>query len=420
MLGPRDLFPLALLPPLLLPPGDGARPTVEELIRLCRERSARHREFLAAKITAILTDAEPGADEAAIRSLVDLGPLAAPLLLAHLDLKEGGDGAVRGGRLAASALARFPATETRAPLLKILKEGTPTGRRLAAEVLGQIGGPEAAPALVESLGQPDPGLRRAAVVALGRLREAQASGRIAALLSGADPDLAAEILAALRAIASPDALPAVAAFLETPSATPLLGEALDYVVVVRGRAALPMILKRLASGTATVGQTIRLLQAAGSVAPPADRETLAALREYLDENRVKNWDVRAEAAFALAALGDEAGAKGLLREYQAWIQKNSKLPGPYAGRGGVYLRLGKWREALADFQEAIRLSKGDPVDPKWYVDAARALCRLGRPREAVTFLQRSGLNAKGLARYRDLPEFEELRKNEKYRSVWEG
>jgi HEAT repeat protein len=281
-----------------------------------------------------------------------------------------------------------------------------------------VGGEEAASALIEAIASGDAELRRAAVVSLGRMRATGVSGRLASLLSSADPPLAGAVLAALKSIANPDAVPAVAMFLESTNALPLLGDALDYLVAVRGRGALPSVLKLLHAST-NAGNTIRLLGAVGALASPGDKEALAIVREFLDEARVKSWDVRAEAAFALASLGDDAGAKGLLREYGAWIASNPRLPNVYAERGKIYLRLGRWGEALHDYQEAIRLARNEGTDARWFVDAARALCRLNREREAASFLKRSGLSPRELSRYRDLPEFEELRRNEKYRDLWE-
>ncbi|MCI0589686.1 MAG: HEAT repeat domain-containing protein [Planctomycetes bacterium] len=404
--------------PLLVLPDDGPAPSVEELIRICRERSARHREELAARVDSILAASDSGGDSEAVQALLGLGPEAGRFLLPHLDPPEGGGDRTRSSRLAAEALIRLAPAEARGEVLRILRGGSPHGRIHAARVLGAIGGEEAATGLLEALGSPDADLRRAAIEALGRMRHAAASGRLAVLLSSADASLVRPILLALRSIANPDAVPAVAIFLDSGLATPHLGEALDYLVAVKGKAALPSLLRLLRSNP-NAGNAILLLRATGGIAAPGDRDAIAALREFVDEARSRTWDVRAEAAVALSALGEEGGAKGLLREYHAWISNNSRLPGPYAERGGFYLRLGRWGEALRDYQEAIRLAKNEGTDARWFVDAARALCRLNREREAVSFLKRSGLSPRELARYRDLPEFEELRRSEKYRDLWE-
>ncbi len=397
---------------------DGPGPSVEELIRICRERSARHREELAARVESILGAGESTGDSEAIQALLGLGPEAGRLLLPHLDPPAGGADPPRSSRLATEALVRLAPAEARGELLRILRAGSPAGRIHAARVLGAIGGEEAAQALLDALGAPDTDLRRAAIEALGRMRAPAASGRLAALLSSADASLVRPILLALRSIANPDAVPAVAMYLDSGLATPLLGEALDYLVAVRGKAALPSLLRLLRSNP-NAGNSIRLLRATGEIAAPGDREAIAALREFVDEAKTRSWDVRAEAAIALSALGEEGGAKGLLREYQAWISNNSRLPGPYAERGGFNLRLGRWGDAFRDYQEAIRIARNEGTDARWFVDAARALCRLNREREAVSFLKRSGLSPRELARYRDLPEFEELRRSEKYRDLWE-
>jgi tetratricopeptide (TPR) repeat protein len=389
------------------------------MARIARERSEKEREEVRAQVAALLEAPSGKLDETA-EEIAKLGTTAVEPLLEALAASSESPEGERRSTIAARALVRISPARARDEAIRILREGSAKSRANAAFVLGFTGDPSVVPSLIEALSGSESGVRRAAARALGRLKAREAIPALAAALADPDGTLARDAFQGIRSIGSPAPPGAVAAFLRRPEATEPLLEVLDYLLVTQAKEALPAILERLRAGSfPSPAATIRAFEAVKTFASPGDEAAMGLLREYAGEGRTRDVDVRAEAGFALAALGDDSAVRERLRLYSDWIQENPRQPNAYASRGEIYLRLARGREAFSDFQAAIRAARKDRVDPAWFVGTARALCLLRRYRDAVTALRRSGLSAEARARYRDLPEFEELRTNERYRDAWE-
>jgi len=409
---------ILLLLPLCASQG-GSRATLEEMARIARERHEREREHVEVRVVSLL-QSPPGRMDSAVTEIAALGTAAVGPLLRALEAAEESGPEERRSTLAARALVRISPALAKDDALRILREGNEKARANAAFVLGFTGDPAVVPPLLELFSSSEGPVRHAVARALGRLGAPQAVPALAQALSSPDGGLAREAFEALRSIDSPAPVDAVVEFLRRPEATESIEAILDYLLAANGRPALPALLDRLRAGSLPSARaTIRCFEAVKAFAEPGDEAAMSLLREYAGEDRSRDPDVRAEAGFALAALGDDSAVRDRLRRYQDWIQQNPRQPNTYASRGEIYLRLGKGREAYSDFQSAIRIARKDRIDPEWYVSSARALCLQRRYREAVAMLRRSGLSAEARARYRGLPEFEELRTNDRYRDAWE-
>ena len=66
--------------------------------------------------------------------------------------------------------------------------------------------------------------------------------------------------------------------------------------------------------------------------------------------------------------------------YQKAIKLDPKVPSFWNNRGNTNQQLGKYTEAMADFDEAIRLAADVPM---FHLNRGRLLEKLGKPKEAL-------------------------------------
>lgn len=113
-----------------------------------------------------------------------------------------------------------------------------------------------------------------------------------------------------------------------------------------------------AAGCTTVSEPFNAIRQAvtpGASAPPGARVAAAPVS-------VAPVSPAAQRAFDDASSALRSGrTEEAERAYRALAQANPELGGPHANLGVIYRRAGKLAEAAAEFEQAVRLSAGQPI-----------------------------------------------------------
>ena len=411
-----------LLFPLLLGGGRDGRPTIEEMLRLAKERAERENREAEARVKDLLVSLDLPYEKNStllsekIDELVRMGPRVVPFLLPALNNAANDDRAVQRGRNCARAIAQIGGPEAVPTLLKLLESGTREGRWNAIFVLGSLREASAERGLLAFVdSQRDSDHRSLAIWALGQLKLESSVGPLTAYLRGADLQTARTILEALDSIHSPKAVAPVAELLCEPYFHPMLKRLLDFLYGMGSKEALPSALKALSLPDLNKSQTVWLIQAVGQLGSPSHPPGVSALKPFLGS---QDKEIRDEAAFALNDLGEEAGVKGLLAPLDDYLRDYPRDPKGFEARGRVLLRLRRYRDALRDFQSGVRVSRKDAPVADLYIYQARCYSAMNQLKEAYNALKTSELDPTLLARYKDYPEFKALREHEKYGQIF--
>ncbi|MHC4598372.1 MAG: protein kinase domain-containing protein, partial [Planctomycetota bacterium] len=162
----------------------------------------------------------------------------------------------------------------------------------------------------------------------------------------------------------------------------------------------------LANASAGLGSILR----AGSEDPrPALEKAVAAFRAFLRLQAGAPYALN-NLALALIALGEENAARGgesaahleeALKFYGEAAKVNPRLWQPFANRGNLLAKLGRFEEARDDLEKAYRLSGGQVASLKILVDEVRTDCQAPAWYRVV----RTGLMAVTLGDYRKAHEW---------------
>jgi len=381
------------------------RPKVEELVkRLGQARTAN-------EIKKTHTELEA------------LGSEAAPLLVPFLD-----PGATptpeqeKQAQEVAALLARARNPALLEELVRRANLASPRGRILAVRVLGDS--PEIARAL-EALHALHPNangsLRAECVRALARL--APGDPLILAALSDTHPEV---IAAGLRALASePRKRPrpeAIALLGDESRGADVLAELVDYFAfpgqeiedeVVSGlvhfamREDLPVETRlKVLDGLPRLG--IKLSSRLSKELEPLLTTSDTALKDG--------------ALVALTLLKDGRARRELMRHYDDQVKENDTWPNAYKLRGDIELRIGEYKEAARDYEDALRLfgeSARLPGNRELWVNLARAQVKDGKLKAAAETLDRFGMAADLKRALKADPDFQPLVEHQKYKSLFE-
>jgi tetratricopeptide (TPR) repeat protein len=104
--------------------------------------------------------------------------------------------------------------------------------------------------------------------------------------------------------------------------------------------------------------------------------------------------IRDGALVALTLLKDGRARRELMRFYDEQVDENETWPNAYKLRGDIYLRIGEYREAARDYEDALRLhgeSSRLPGNRDLWVNLARAQVKDGKLKAAAETLERFGM-----------------------------
>jgi tetratricopeptide (TPR) repeat protein len=410
--------------------GDDRESLQDYLLRLRQQRD-HLLEAMQGRVDGLVEDIEGYATardidgmDAARAKLVQLGPEVAPLLVGRLDpgTSPTDPERLRSGSIAL-VLSDLHASSITTKLLEILQAGSIDGRQNAMRVLSTSPEPErAAPALIGIYRGGLPELRGPALDALARmggpaanaaLEEALGDGRVevvrAALQALAQAKSTALDDRILRITATPgDALRVLDSLLAWYRSAP---EGVDSAHVAA-------LVKLAADPAAPAVERARVLEVLPRFADKFDSDIKKNLHS-ITESPAR--EMREGALVVLALSGDKNARRDLLSEFDERIARNEGYAAGYEERANVYYRIGEYREAVKDFNQAIRLSADDlrARQDTAYIGLARSYARWGKLKEAAQSLEKAPLTRQQLGELKTEPAFAKLLENSKYREIFE-
>ncbi len=401
---------------------DVSRPSIEELIRLSKERSAQVRRQNEQRLGEILPLLELPYDKnetlvgEKIDELTKMGPSIWPLLLPQLNPNGQDDRMLQRGRNCARAIGKMEAKPPLEELFALLKNGTTEGKRNAIYLLGAFQIQESRESIEVFLdAKQESELRLQAIRALGKLKSDLSLPALLECLKHADHPLAREILATLDEIPSNAAIQSITQIAIEAYFRPMLSDFLVLIEKIGGRESLPYLCQALTFSDLRTNQLKALIQSIGKLGAPACPQAIAPLKTLLDH---PDREIQAEAGFALNELGDDSGSKILTAAADEYIKDYPRDPRGYESRGKTWFRLKRHREAIRDFKESIRLARKDAPLAEIYVLLARSHGALNQLRDAYQALKNANLEVSALAAYKDLPELKTLRDHERYGKIF--
>ena len=394
---------LALLPrpasPAQEPPGPEAPSTLEDLAKLARLRAREPLNAGRRELQQLLPDLSLSYlenrefVERAVQALARRGPDLAPLLLPYLDPENPQPKDLYRAQNVARILKEMGLGSLVRELIQLVRTGRPTGRAVAAELLGAAGRPEAAPALLASLGDPAPEVAAAAALALAELRVEEAREPLFKLMERNDRVLRDALLRAFDRIGRSSDLDRI-----LPVYADATGEETQLLLLHlieglgKGNQAALNLLGNMASHEGlSLALRQRAVEVMGRIGSEADKDALTVLRNLLRATLTPE-PLRRQAAYTLGDLGDSSGHKVVLAPADRFVTQNPKLPYAWVQRGDIHFRLGLYAKAAKDYGQAISLCKGSVrAEPSTWIDLFRSHARMGRYKDLLQAVRRSGL-----------------------------
>ena len=408
------------------------RVSLEELLRRFRAEQERLLEEYRGRVSAMIADIDaalPGGRESRSnlpkyrKALIDLGPQAAPLLVPYLDPGIAADEEVKArSRQIVLVFQKLPSTRAVTDdLLKVLSQGSVEGRRNALVVLGSSDDRDRVGPVLRELFATTPGnakgLVLASIASLGGPENEQFLG---AVLADKDPQIVSMALGALASQEILTAAPRVLDLVRSGSAAAAqVDSIIAYYLACRDVVDEDVCLAIAALANQVVSNG------------PASVKLIEMLAEFEDEwsSKLKR-EVKvlvdsadgkvAEAAMIfLARTGDRTAKKRLLEPYDARIANNSRLASAWAGRADMRYKIGDYKNAIKDYQDALKTGEDyGTQQPDVYVGLARCYARMDKPKEAAEWLNKAPISIAQLRRLAEEPVFKDLAENPKYNKVF--
>lgn len=194
------------------------------------------------------------------------------------------------------------------PLIKVLQDEDRFVRRFAAQALGSIG-PEAkaaVPALAKLLNDDTPQVREAAVKALGKLGPTAVPALNQALTGTSDVQ---ELAVTALGEVGKAGIPGLTRFIGDGKASPSLRRRAVELLASQGKEArgalstLTQVARKPAAG-GQEGQRLRIaaIMTVGKLATPMDKAAVSALEEIVNDEKLRNNQVKNAARKALQAV----------------------------------------------------------------------------------------------------------------------
>jgi tetratricopeptide (TPR) repeat protein len=132
--------------------------------------------------------------------------------------------------------------------------------------------------------------------------------------------------------------------------------------------------------------------------------------------------IKEGALVALTLLKDGRARRELMRYYDEQVEENKTWPNAYKLRGDIELRIGEYKEAARDYEDALRLhgeSARLPGNRELWVNLARAQVKDGKLKAAADTLERFGLASDLKRALKADPDFQPLVEHPKYKGLFE-
>jgi hypothetical protein len=412
--------------PATLTANDDQRESLEDLLRRLREKRAGAEAGLTAKIDHLLATLDtlgprprPDAWHPIQTGLTDLGPEAAPLLVAHLDPGSAPSASDRlRAHIMAKVLALLPTPATTEPLLYLAENGSPQGRVLALGALGTTTETKRVTGSVTALyhSTKDP-VRTAALTTLATIGGPENEELLKNCLAGSERAVVSEALVALAASGNEAVEPRVFLLVRPPhrAAAEHVREIIAYYRAVphlaRGNRITELV-GLAADVDLSSSLRVALLEALPDFEPKLDSNLKKALAP-LCESAVGS--VREAALVCRTLLGDKRAGRELLEPYKKQVDRNQGESRPLLERAEVNSRIKEYGEAVKDYKKALLCNdfyRRDSGETK--VELARCYCLMGRLKDASKWLSDASISLKRLAGLEQDPDFATLRDHRLY------
>ncbi len=361
--------------------------------------------------------------EGARGKLVALGAEAAPLLAAELDPGvEATDALKLRALFVVRALQDLASPALTDRLVQLAQAGSIEGRKNAIAVLASSPEPErAAPVLVGIVKAKTPELFDAALGALAHLDTPEADKTLSDQLADASPAVVKSALLALAGARNARLAPRILRLIEVPR------DAVQYVdTVLYYYAHVPeaadkrhvLALLKLAQDFSPPPELrARILDTIPSLSDKLDAEAKRVLKE-LGESPTK--EVKEAALVVLVLCGEKSARRDLFADVEIQIERNKNYAQNYETRARLLYRINEFRDAIRDYQSAIKLSANDfRAQPEQaYIGLARCQMQTGKLKEAKETLEKAPISLKELQLLAKEPVFQKLVENPKYRGVF--
>jgi tetratricopeptide (TPR) repeat protein len=132
--------------------------------------------------------------------------------------------------------------------------------------------------------------------------------------------------------------------------------------------------------------------------------------------------LRDAALVALTLLKDGKSRRELLKPFDEQVQTNENWPLAYQRRGDVLYKIGEYKEAARDYQEAIRLHEDSaklPGNRELWINLARAFVKDNKLKPAADALEEFGLSSDLRKTLREDPDFQPLVEHARFRELFE-
>lgn len=401
--------------------------SLEAFLRRARAESESERARLRPRVEELVRKLGQARSSPEIRKLQGeiegLGTEAMPMLVPFLD-----PGASPGAeqeqqaREVAEILTHSGSPALFDDVVRIARTGSPRGRPLAIRVLGASQEVERARAALRALHPTLAGaLRAECVTALARL--APDDPLVVAALSDPHPEVVKAGLRALTPEARKAPRPEVVSLLGDPSrAADALDELVDYFCVPGQELDEDIVAGLIGfAARADLSPAARLKVLDGL--PRFGVGLSSRLRKELEPVLASSDSaIKDGALVAMTILKDNRARRELLRVYDDQVKKNEAWPLAYQRRGDIEYRIGEYRDAAKDYQNALRLH-GDsarlPGNRDLWVNLARALIKDNKLKTAYDTLTEYGPTSDLRRQLKADPDFQPLVEHPRYRSLFE-
>lgn len=353
--------------------------TLRDLPELARARAERQRPAQLARLEPFLADLDTeylrnaSVLEDTLVRVAALGSDVVPILIEFLTPESGENRARWRADNASRILMKLEPALYVDTWIELLDGDHATGRRAGMRLLGAAG--------------PDPRTTAALIRNFDRLRESYDKRRALAvaaelgirsmtrqavdLLGSSDAESRRTALEYLTAAAFSDAVPAAVASLKKETEKALLPAYVGYfLATVEGDAAVADALVGILSGSRLgIDDQKTLVEGLAKVAPKNHEPTETALLAILE--RGETGPLGIAAAVTLQALDEKRGIRVLFETLEERIRDRRGDAGAIADRADAYFAFGRHKEAIRDYEDAVRLSFSGTRRSAYHLQIAR-------------------------------------------------
>ncbi|MBK8977457.1 MAG: hypothetical protein IPM29_16215 [Planctomycetes bacterium] len=365
-----------------------------ELPELARARAQRQRPVQEAALEPFLPDLaldhRRNAEivDQTIEKVARLGDGIAPLLLDSLSPTRDTREATFLAENSARVLARMDLHAFQPTLVELLEGDEPVGRRNALWLLGRIDDPAAVRAIARSFGRlVEPRDRELAFDALAARGSSALVPEAVRALGTPDPELRGAALRYLTASRAADATPTVLQAFASDAEEHLYGDYIRFLKTntTRDAQAADLLATLLRGTRLSPDDELLAMEALATVAPEDHSGVNEVLNAVVTSRKAVRY--RILAAQTLLALGDRRAPRILLDELEARIKENRSSAECFEDRALANFAFERYREAIRDFEQAIRYSTVSVRKSLFYIQIARCEAHRGNTRGMLQALR---------------------------------